>query len=581
MFVPAGFAIREAVVRQITDGEIAITPMMTHEDDFGTWWVATIPVANRVNRYRFCLIGDTAETSYLWLTAAGLVDHDVSDSTDFVLSAHEPPPEWVTDAVVYQIFPDRFAPSGRHYALPEWAVPTPWNQTPKRSGTAAEYYGGDLWGVLEHLDHIVDLGANVIYLTPIFPAGSVHRYDASTFDEVDPLLGGDEALAALIAGAHERGVRVILDLTTNHTGHTHDWFRAARADAGSPEAGYYYFTDHPDAWLGWWNIPSLPKLNHANEALRSRLYADDDSVAARWLTEPYLADGWRIDVANMTGRIGDTDLAHDVARGLRTTLRRVGDRTGRDLWLIAEHGHDASRDLLGDGWHGTMNYSGFTRPLWTWLADPDNDVDWLGLPMFVPRLSAEQVQATLAGYNAELPWASRVASQNQLDSHDTPRFRTIVSSDDAYLVGFAALATLPGVPTVFAGDEFGHIGYNGEESRTTIDWDALEAGAPPILETIREWLALRNTEAALRSGGQRWILASDNCLSFVRTHPDGDVLVLLARGPVDEQRIPLVNLRASGAESLLTLGGAAATSSGGELRLGASGPGAIVLRLTV
>lgn len=579
VWVPRCFPVDQIAVRQVIDGEIAIGLLVPRDDDFGTTWTTTIVAANPVNRYRFCLTSADAPHPYLWLTAAGLSDHDVSDSTDFTLVCHDGPPAWVDDAVVYQIFPDRFARSARTYDLPAWAVPTAWDKTPELGGTAFEYYGGDLWGVLDHLDYIEALGANVIYLTPVFPAGSVHRYDASTFDAVDPLLGGDEALIALIRSAHERDIRVLLDLTTNHTGHTHEWFEAARADATSPEAGFYYFTDHPDAWLGWWDVASLPKLDHTDAGLRERLYASDSSVAARWLGEPFSIDGWRIDVANMTGRLGGTDVAHDVARAIRATMRRAGERTGRDTWLVAEHGHDATRDLLGDGWHGTMNYNGFTRPLWSWLSDPDNTVDWLGLPMFVPHLRGEQVLAALASYNAELPWPSRLASQNQLDSHDTPRFRSVTSSDDTFLVGVAALATLPGVPTVFSGDEFCHIGRNGEESRTAIDWGALADGVPATLAAFRAWLALRRAEVALRSGGLRWLGATADCLAFVRTHPSGDLLVMLARDAQGDVRVPLAALRASDATAILTLGGASARVDGADLVLAATSAGACVVRL--
>ncbi len=163
------------------------------------------------------------------------------------------------------------------------------------------------------LDHLAALGVGVVYLTPVFPARSTHRYDASTFSRVDPLLGGDRALRALVRAAHERGMRVMGDLTTNHTGHAHEWFLAAQRDPESAEAGFYFFTGHPDSYVGWMGVPELPKLDYSSAELRRRVYGADDSVLVNWLRGPDALDGWRIDVANMTGRRGAQDLNREVS----------------------------------------------------------------------------------------------------------------------------------------------------------------------------------------------------------------------------------------------------------------------------
>ena len=141
-------------------------------------------------------------------------------------------PAWHLSSVVYEIFPDRFATSGLGVDAPDWAVPRGWNELPTGRGpnTPRELFGGDLRGIEQRLDYIEQLGVNALYLTPIFPASSTHRYDATSFDRVDPLLGGDEALRSLLAAAHSRGVRVLGDLTTNHTGNAHEWFVEALAD---------------------------------------------------------------------------------------------------------------------------------------------------------------------------------------------------------------------------------------------------------------------------------------------------------------------------------------------------------------
>ena len=146
---------------------------------------------------------------WTWLNGNGRRAHESPDSDDFVLSLGDGP-AWHLSSVVYEIFPDRFATSGLGVDAPDWAVPRGWNELPTGRGpnTPRELFGGDLRGIEQRLDYIEQLGVNALYLTPIFPASSTHRYDATSFDRVDPLLGGDEALRSLLAAAHARGIRV-------------------------------------------------------------------------------------------------------------------------------------------------------------------------------------------------------------------------------------------------------------------------------------------------------------------------------------------------------------------------------------
>lgn len=260
-------------------------------------------------------------------------------------------------------------------------------------GLGRQLYGGDLDGVVEHLDHIQALGATTVYLTPFFPARSNHRYDASTFTAVDPVLGGDAALARLADAVHERGMTLLGDFTTNHTGAAHEWFLAARADPAAPERDHYFWLSDTDAdtdaesldYVAWLGVPSLPKLNYASTQLRQRVFDDPQGVVRRWLG-PRGLDGWRVDVANMTGRQGVQDLNHEVAAQMRAAMV---DQHPEAL-LVGEHCHDYTLDVPGDGWHGVMNYAGFCRPLWTWLCDPDDAPDFLGSPVLVPRLGERQ-----------------------------------------------------------------------------------------------------------------------------------------------------------------------------------------------
>jgi glycosidase len=171
-------------------------------------------------------------------------------------------------------------------------------------------------GVVEHLDHLELLGVNVLYLTPFFPSRSNHRYDASSFAQVDPVLGGDFALRRLVRAAHARGMKLLGDFTANHTGATHDWFQKAQADPDCDERGFYFWMD--DGYVGWFGAKSLPKLNYESQVLRHGVFEDSDGVGRRWISGPDGLDGWRVDVANMT-----------VATRLRTSIIRLRVRCAR------------------------------------------------------------------------------------------------------------------------------------------------------------------------------------------------------------------------------------------------------------
>lgn len=513
------------------------------------WWRVDIEVRNPVTGYRFLL-----ETSdgQRWLTAAGLYRHDVPDVTDFRLVAHEPPPSWAAEAVVYQIFPDRFARSpgaglGPLPAdqLPDWAIPCAWDAPVIGRGpeTPYQFYGGDLDGIVGHLDHIAALGANTIYLTPIFPARSNHRYDASSFHGVDPLLGGDAALIRLAEAVHRRGMRILGDITTNHCGDTHPWFRAALASAAAPEREMFYFRE-PGVRCGnddldyesWNGFASLPKFNWASTELRRRFLTGPESIAQRWLLPPFNLDGWRVDVANMTGRRGPDAFTHEVARLLRRTVSVVRG----DGLLVAEHAHDSTADLDRDGWHGTMNYAGLTRPVWSWLRGADLELpDFMGVPGGVPRRDGHDVVATMRLFAALTSWRSRTHSWTMLGSHDTARIRTVVGTAAAVEVALGLMMTLPGVPMIFAGDEIGLTGVNGEDARRPMPWQRPESWDLVTLRRYRELIGIRRSHRALRHGGLRWAYVDADAICFLRETGTERLLVLARRAPGAPLSLPV------------------------------------------
>ncbi|MDN5893901.1 MAG: glycoside hydrolase family 13 protein [Nocardioides sp.] len=529
----------EAWIRTTLDSEPTFHRCEVVAEDLDTaWWAGDLPVHNPVAHYRFLLLHDDGQQE--WLTGAGVVDHDIPDAHDFVLSTHPVAPDWGRDGVVYQVFPDRFARSSAadDRATPDWAVPAGWDEDVVFEGsdprTPLQFFGGDLDGITEHLDHIAAVGADIVYTTPVFPAESNHRYNASTFETVDPLLGGDDAYERLSSAVHQRGWRILGDLTTNHTGDTHEWFRRAVTHASSPERDYYYF--RPDgSYESWMGHHTLPKLDHTNPELRTAFVEGPESIVGRWLQPPYDVDGWRIDVANMTGRLGAIDVNHDVARA----VRRTAEALRPDPLVIGEHNHDASLDLPGDGWHGSMNYSGFSWPVWEWLRSADTEARSFGTPVPIPMRGGRQVHASMRAWLGRLGFRNLSTSWNILGSHDSARIRTITGSADLHHVAAGLQFTLPGVPMVFAGDEIGLEGVLGEDSRRTMPWDRPDLWDRSTLSVYATLAALRHEHVALRRGGLRWAHVDDDSLVFLREHPHGSVLVTARRAAGPEIRLPL------------------------------------------
>lgn len=522
--VPQDLALTSVHVRVLHDGEPRFFAADIHEESASErWYVAAMPIRNRRSVYRWLIAGP--QIGHVWITAGGHFHHELSDASDFVITAHPMPPAWARRSVAYQVFPDRFAASGRRYELPTWAVPRSWAERPngRSPQTGQEYFGGDLWGIIDRLDHLIDLGVNVLYLTPFFPAGSTHRYDASTFSHVDPLLGGDEAMHALLEACHARGLKVMGDITLNHCGRNHEWFVAA-LDGDEQVREFFTFDDSLEhGYECWWGVPSLPKFNYRSQTLRHALISGPKSTVRHWLRSGL--DGWRVDVANMTGRQASLDVTHEVAREVHDTVRSEGDQ----LLLIAEHGHDAGADLDGDGWHGTMNYTALCRPVWSWLADDDFDRALFSDPAGLPRINGHQMVATMRSFTSRMPWRSYVHSWPLLGSHDTARIRSVVGTSERQVAAATLLFTLPGTPMVFAGDEVGAEGLWGEDSRTPFPWDQPATWDSATLTAYRDLIQLRREEPALADGGLRWVCVSDDAVAYLRESNSQRLLVAVAR----------------------------------------------------
>ena len=530
--VPHTYAFEKAFIRIYEDGEPRSFELkLDSKNSVESWFKVKIKVLNLHTIYRFVFLG---ENKYDWLNSFGLSDHDVHSNCDFRIVAIPQYPRWILSSVFYQIFPDRFAKSTTKREIPEWAQPRNWDELPhgRSKTTGTELFGGDIEGVEEHIDHIKDLGVNGIYFTPFFPSRSNHRYDASSFDHVDPILGGNKALFSLVKKSKKFGIRIMGDLTSNHCGAGHPWLKTALKDKKSKERGYFYWDSSvKHGYVGWWGLASLPKLNFNSSALRKEMYSGKNSIVRKWISPQYGMSGWRIDVGNMTGRLGEDNFHDEVMHGIRKAM----DESNSNAWLVAENGDFMASDLDGLGWHGAMNYQGFMRPVWNWMnRNSEIGGGFQGLPFAMPKIDGAQLVKSMKQFNASIPWRSLTASMVLLDSHDTARFRTVVLGDvDAHLSGMALALTYPGVPSIFAGDEIGLEGAWGEDARRTINWENRSDWDLDFLAKVKELVKIRRKSDALINGGLRWIAVEKDYLLYMRESKKESLLVLISRGPVN------------------------------------------------
>ncbi|GAC1698152.1 MAG: maltodextrin glucosidase [Ktedonobacteraceae bacterium] len=525
--------ITQLFVRTIPDGEQHFAPMQIVASNAQcNWWEAEIRLHMLRTNYRFFF--QTTEGNWSF-TANGVVQYTPTDATDFKFLYRYHAPSWVQDSVFYQIFPERFADgdssnnvqSGAYACYGTPVVAHSWGEVPTQTGAAgnAHFFGGDLQGIVQHMDYLTDLGVSALYLTPIFTSPSNHKYDVENYREVDRHFGGEKALIALREALDKRDMRLMLDIVPNHCSSMHAWFLAAQKDARAPTCEYFTFGTTSNTYESWLGVSSLPKLNYHSEHLRNEMYAGENAIMRYWLRPPYRIDGWRIDVANMLARQGESQLEHKIGRGIRRAVKAESP----SMYLIGEHFFDGSAQLQGDELDATMNYRGFSLPLLQWLVGYINDLS-LNLPRETwPLLPTEALMAQWRAFLSAIPWQIAIQQFNLLGSHDTARLQTVLNGDEALIqVAVTLLFTYPGVPSVYYGDEIGLEGGRDPDNRHCMSWD------PHTWNMTRRALYQhliheRRTAPALREGGFQALYAAGETLAFLREAPDERLLIVARR----------------------------------------------------
>lgn len=525
--------VQAVFLRTAPDGEQVLQHLTpAGEDPVARWWQVELTVREPVVIYRFILQTGAG----VWhFSAGGLSLVEPLDSAAFRLLSDYTQPAWVHDRVFYQVFPDRFAngdPSNDPRPS-DWELrgrrpqAFPWGQPPDPSTPAPMiFYGGDLIGLRQRLDYLQRLGANALYLNPVFTARSNHRYDVTDYTQVDPALGGDQALSALAGDLHARGMRYLLDIVPNHCGIAHPWFQAAQANAAVPEAAFFTFTHHPQEYASWLGVWSLPKLNYNSAELRRRMYEAPDSIFCRWLQPPFSADGWRLDVANMLARQGALQLGARIARGIRQAVKQ----TAPLAYLIGENFFDATPQLQGDQWDGVMNYAGFTFPLWNWLRGVHIGAWGWRDPITSPEpWPTTALEESWRQRRAGLPWVIALQQYNQLDSHDTGRIRSLLGGSlPLQRLAAAVQFTYPGVPGLYYGDEIGMLDDPHLSSRGCMPWDEARWNHD-LLAYYAALARLRRSSSALQTGGFQFLAVEANSFAYLRASRRERVLLLAHR----------------------------------------------------
>ncbi|MCA9973209.1 MAG: glycoside hydrolase family 13 protein [Anaerolineales bacterium] len=437
-------------------------------------------------------------------------------------------PDWIRDAVFYQIFPDRFAHRtaafGKNGYPAKPARLQPWGARPTRHG----FQGGDLLGIIDRLDYLTDLGINALYLNPIFASASNHRYHTHDYYQVDPLLGGNLAFKQLLDAAHARGVRVVLDGVFNHASRGFFQFNhLLECGAESPYVDWFHVhnwplnayapTNAPLNYDAWWGHAALPKFNTNTPAVREFLW----DVAAYWIDQGI--DGWRLDVPN---EIDDDAFWQEFRRRVR--------QRNPEAYIVGELWEEAGRWLQGDQFDGQMNYL-FTRAAFGFFvgnAMDQTETQKMGYGLIAP-LDGPAFAAELERMHNQLYDPAIVFAQlNMLGSHDTPRLMTLANGDPAIVsLMFLCQMTIAGAPNIYYGDEIGMRGGADPDCRRAFPWHDHSLWDTTLLETVRDAIRLRHASPALRRGDFEVLVAEEQVVMYQRRCAEQTAVIALNAGP--------------------------------------------------
>ncbi len=510
---------------------------------------------------------------------------------DFVVFPGFSTPDWSKGAVMYQIYVDRFCNGNKTndvldneylyigqpvHKVEDWYAPP--SQMDVRN-----FYGGDLQGVLDKMDYLKSLGVEVIYFNPLFVSPSNHKYDIQDYDHIDPHFGkivddegdvlppdatenrlatryirrvagmanltaSDELFIEVVKEAHKRGMKVILDGVFNHCGSFNKWMDRERIyeneegyDKGayvSPSSPYhtYFSFNNENGWPyngsydGWWGYDTLPKLNYeGSEELVEYVL----KIATKWVSEPFCADGWRLDVAADLGH--SQEYNHKFWKRFRKAVKEANP----NALILAEHYGDKKAWLQGDEWDSVMNYDAFMEPV-TWFLtgmekhSDDFREDLLG--------NADGFWGAMTHHGATFSTPSMQSAMNELSNHDHSRFLTRTNhmvgrtgtlgpeaaeknvNKAVFREAVVIQMTWMGAPTIYYGDEAGVCGFTDPDNRRTYPWGREDK---EMISFHRDLISLRNRHPVFRTGSIKMVDSDYNFIAYGRFDRNEQILVII------------------------------------------------------
>lgn len=521
------------------------------------------------------------------------VSKKVIGDYDFVLVPGFSTPEWAKGAVIYQIYTDRFyngdasndVETNEYYYIGGYSRRVDdWNKYPDNMGVR-EFYGGDLQGVIDKLDYLQELGVEVLYFNPLFVSPSNHKYDIQDYDYIDPHFGvivedGGEVLAdgdtdniraskyqkrtgdirnleasnqlfiRLVEELHARGMKIILDGVFNHCGSFNKWMDRERIyenqegyepgayiSADSPYRNYFLFHQNEahnwpynSEYDGWWGHDTLPKLNYEDS---TKLEDYILQVGRKWVSPPFSADGWRLDVAADLGRSNEYN--HYFWKKFRKAVKEANP----NAIILAEHYGDPGEWLQGDEWDTVMNYDAFMEPVTWFLTGMEKHSDESRDELMG---NADHFIKSISHHMANMLTPSLQVAMNELSNHDHSRFLTRTNHMVGRVENLGSRAaeeyvneavmreavvmqmTWVGAPTVYYGDEAGVCGFTDPDNRRTYPWGNENK---ELLSFHREMIHIHKAHQALRTGSIKMLAWGENILSYARFTNKEQIVVII------------------------------------------------------
>ena len=572
----------------ISGGETLQMQKMSSGEVFD-YYETEVQLTDTMFVYYFRIKSESEELCY---HRCGVSEHPV-EYYNFRIMPGFSTPAWAKGAVMYQIFVDRFCngdPSndvedGEYVYIGEPVCKVKdWNEFPAAMDIR-RFHGGDLQGVLDKLDYLEELGVEVIYFNPLFVSPSNHKYDIQDYDYIDPHYGviiedGGEVLpegekdntratkyqkrtgdirnleasnrlfAKLVEEMHTRGMRVILDGVFNHCGSFNKWMdreriyepqpeyeKGAYVSAQSPYRDFFHFFDErEEAWPynknydGWWGHDTLPKLNYEDSPMLEEYILN---IGKKWVSPPYNADGWRLDVA------ADLGYSNEYNHIFWENFRKAVKSANPQALILAEHYGDPGEWLQGDEWDSVLNYDASMEPLTWFLTGMEKHSDERRTDLWG---NADNFVNTMNHFMASMLTPSLQVAMNELSNHDHSRFLTRTN----HIVGrvaqlgskaaeeginlavmreaVAVQMTWVGAPTVYYGDEAGVCGFTDPDSRRTYPWGQENR---ELVEFHKEMIRIHKREKPLRTGSLKMLSWSSNVLAYARFQEGEQIIVVL------------------------------------------------------